>query len=58
MWIVILGVAAFVIYLFGYNTMEARNRRPIIDTSTFPEWSKVLILIIVVCAFLLWLTGR
>jgi hypothetical protein len=43
MWILILGAAAFVIYLVGYNTMESRNRRPIIDTSTFPEWSKVLI---------------
>jgi hypothetical protein len=57
MWIVILGVVAFVIYLIGYNTAEARARRPFqIIEPTFPQWSKVLILIVVVCGVLLWLT--
>jgi hypothetical protein len=57
LWILVLGAAVFVIYLIGYNTAEARIRRPIIDTSTFPEWAKVLTLIVVVCVILMWLIG-
>lgn len=57
MWIVIIGVVAFAIYIIGYNTTESRMRRPLIDTATFPQWSKVLALIVAVCAFLIWITG-
>jgi hypothetical protein len=54
-WIVVIaGGAFFGIYLLGRMTPEARMRQPIIDTSTVPEWAKVLAFIVVVCAVIIW----
>lgn len=55
-WIIVIGAVAFGIYMLGRSTPEAQLRRPIIDTSTFPDWLKVLGLIVVVCVVVIWLT--
>ncbi len=57
-WIVIIaGAAFFGLYLLGRLTPEAQMRRPIIDTSTVPDWAKVLAFIVVICGAIIWLAG-
>ncbi len=57
-WIVVAaGAALFGLYSLGRMTPEAQLRRPIIDTSTVPEWAKVLALIVVVGGAIIWLAG-
>jgi hypothetical protein len=55
--VVIAGAAFFGLYLLGRMTPEARMRRPIIETSTVPEWIKALALIVVICAAIIWFAG-
>jgi hypothetical protein len=57
-WIVIIaGAVLFGLVLLGRMTPESRLQQPIIDTSIVPYWAKVLILIAVVCAIIIWLFG-
>jgi Zn-dependent protease with chaperone function len=57
-WIVIIaGAVLFGLYLLGRMTPESKIRQPIIDTSTIPEWAKVLTFIVVIGAIILWLFG-
>lgn len=57
-WIVMIaGAVLFGLYLLGRMTPEARMRQPIIDTSTVPEWAKVLTFIVVICAAVIWFAG-
>lgn len=54
-WIIIIvGAVLFGLYLLGRMTPESRLRQPIIDTSTVPEWAKVLAFIVVICAAIIW----
>ena len=54
-WIVIIvGAVLFGLYSLGRMTPESRLRQPIIDTSTVPEWVKVLAFIVVICAAIIW----
>ena len=56
--VIIAGAVLFGLYLLGRMTPEARLRRPIIDTSSVPDWTKVLMFIALVCALIIWLAGR
>jgi hypothetical protein len=57
-WIVVIaGAVLFGLYLLGRMTPEARMRQPIIDTSTIPDWGKVLAFIVVICAVIIWFIG-
>jgi hypothetical protein len=53
-WIIVAGAVLFGLYLLGRMTPESQLRQPIIDTSTFPEWIKILALIVVVCSVIIW----
>lgn len=55
--VIVAGAVFFGIYLLGRMTPEARLRRPIIDTSTVPDWAKVLMFVVAVCALIIWLAG-
>jgi hypothetical protein len=55
-WIIVAGAVLFGLYALGRMTPESRARQPIIDTSTFPEWVKVLALIVVACGVIIWLS--
>ena len=41
----------------AHERQEPGLRQPIIDTSTVPEWAKVLAFVVVVCAAIIWLAG-
>jgi hypothetical protein len=57
-WVVIIaGAALFGFYLLGRMTPESRAHQPIIDTATVPEWAKILALIVVICAAIIWFAG-
>ena len=58
-WIVILAGAALMgLYLLGRSTPEGRMHQPIVEIG-FPQWAKVLALIVVVCgALVLFAVGR
>jgi hypothetical protein len=57
-WVVVIaGAVLFGLYLLGRTTPASRWHRPIIDASTVPEWGKVLAIIVVVCAAIIWFVG-
>jgi hypothetical protein len=59
--IIICGAALFGLYLMGKMTRQGQlhtlMNTPIVDERVIPEWAKVLMLIVIVCAVIIWIAG-